>query len=142
MAGRGDGKNLDALGRSRVQTVRPKDEVCKVVQSDQELTDIRRIISRYKTTGVVESLNTAEAAFADVSEHTDYADVMRTARAAENMFMRLAPEDRALFDNDVSKWLDAAHDDDKRAAMVEAGELPPKALEDVSEPPEEASGGV
>lgn len=129
---------LDRCGRPRFQTVNT--EPSKTIQSDAELTDIRRIIARYEQTGIVDHLNQAEAQFADVTELTDYADVMRTAKLAEREFLKLDPKERLLFDNDVAKWLDAAHDDAKREAMVDAGELPSEALEDVVAPMEPTGG--
>ncbi len=118
-------EQLNARGKPRSDFWTVNDEPSKTVQSDADSADIMKILKKYKEVGIVESLRTTEAVFLDVAEHTDYADVMRTARAAEGEFMKLPSKVRELFDHDVSKWLDAAHDQEKRDALVEAGVIDP-----------------
>lgn len=111
---------LDSRGKPRVQTSF-EGEVSLTVQSDAPLADIQEILRKYQQVGIVENLNTAEAMFLDISEFTDYADAMRHAKMAELDFMKLPSKIREIFGHDVGNWLDTAHDEDKRDALVKAG---------------------
>lgn len=110
---------MDARGRERVQTEFLDESL--TVQSDAQAADIREILKQYKEVGIVENLNDAEAMFADISEFTDFADAMRHAKDAEREFMKLPSKVREMFGHDVAVWLDTAHDQEKRDALVEAG---------------------
>lgn len=99
--------NLDFRGRPRVQTEFHDESL--TVQSDAASADINKILKRYKALGIVDHLRDVEMRYADVSEFTDYADLMRQVKIAEQEFMSLPAVARAVFDNDVGKWLDAAH---------------------------------
>lgn len=134
---------LDYRGRPRSEHQTVNDEPSMTVQSDKEKADIHYILGRYSALGMAASLNTAEGRYLDVSELNDFADVMRVAKEAEVEFMKLPAKVRRIFDNDVANWLDTAHDDDKRQALVEAGylpaEVPEPAVEPVPDPPSGAS---
>lgn len=110
---------LDRRGKPRVQTEFHDESL--TVQSDADQADIKKIMKRYTTYGIIDHLNLTEAAFKDVSELGDFADVMRTAQEAEAAFMRLPSKVREIFNHDVAEWLDTAHDQDKRDALVQAG---------------------
>ena len=57
------------------------------VQSDAHLADVRTILAQH---GVLEaSLDEAELQFADVSEFTDYHDLMNNVKEAETAFMKM-----------------------------------------------------
>lgn len=105
----------DARGRPRVSTT--NEEASRTIQSDRDRADIRHILKRHGALGIFENLNQTEAQFADVSEFTDYADLMRNVRAAELEFRKLPAKVRRRFDNDISKYLDAAHDEEKRLVL-------------------------
>lgn len=113
---------LDARGKSRVQTVNK--EPSMTIQSDAKDADIGHIIRQFTKTGVLQNLNEASATYMDVTEFTDYADVMRNLKVAEQTFMQLPSKTREIFGHDVAQWLDAAHDPEKRDALVAAGHLP------------------
>jgi len=108
--------NLDARGRPRVQTI--NEEPSMTVQYDADQTDIKKIIQKYNNTGIIEHLNNVEATYADVSTFTDFADVMRHAKAAEAEFMKLPSKIREEFNHDVATWLDTSHDPEKRASLL------------------------
>lgn len=110
---------FDSRGKARVQTV--NDEPSKTVQSEADSADINLILRQYPEMGLLERLNQAEGLFLDVSEFTDYADAIRHTREAEAEFMKLPSKVRELFNHDVAEFLDAAHDDDKRQALIDAG---------------------
>lgn len=135
----------DARGRPRVIT--PIVGESMTVQSDAHLADITNILAQYGVTGM-ESLNEAELEYADVSEFGDYADVMRQMAEAETAFLKLPSKVREVFGHDVAVWLDSAHDQEKRDALVAAGFLeaeiigePPKVVEKVVEDPPEPKPG-
>lgn len=90
----------------------------KTIQSDAHLADIQEILK--SAGGLPALLQEVDRQFMDVSEFTDYSDMMREVRGAELEFMKLDPQIRALFDHDVYKWLDAAHE--RRAPTEESRE--------------------
>ena len=114
-------EQLDYRGkpRSKYQTFFLDES--QTVQSDAPKADIVKILKRYKQVGIVEHLNQTEAQFRDVSEFTDFADLMRQVKDAEGEFLKLPSKVREIFDHDVAVWLDSAHDEEKRNALVEAG---------------------
>ncbi len=110
----------DYRAKARVQTI--NEEPSMTVQSDAHLADIKNIMAQYSETGM-ESLDEAELDFRDVSEFTDLADALQQAKLAEVQFLKLPSKVREVFEHDVAVWLDTAHDDDKRQALVKAGFL-------------------
>ncbi len=115
-----DGNALDFRGRKRSKYWIVNKEPSQTVQSDAHLADIHHILKQWEIGGS-DLLDEAAMEFADVSEFTDYHDVMLNVRQAEHTFMALPPQVRAIFGNSVETWLDTAHDEDKRDALVEAG---------------------
>lgn len=98
-------------------------------QSFLQEVDINRIIDKYDNTGIITHLNRAEARYEDVSDLTDFYDAMETVRRANVEFMKLPAHVRKIFDNDPAKFLDAAHDPEKRDKLAEAGLIDIKVTE-------------
>lgn len=122
---------LDYRGKERVQTEFHDESL--TIQSDAPKADIQKILKQYKQVGIVDHLNYAEATFRDISEFEDFADAMRHAREAESEFLKLPSKVREIFNHDVAEWLDAAHDPEKRDALVAAGIIdPPPEVEEGS----------
>jgi Chlamydia-phage Chp2 scaffold (Chlamy_scaf). len=121
--------------RPRVQTV--NDMPSKTVQSDVLRSEIRHVLAKYRQVGIVEHLRNVDLQFRDVSEFEDFTDLMRQSKTAEQVFMRLPSRIREVFDHDVSRWLDAAHDPEKvealRPQLEKLGVLAPK-VEPVAPP--------
>ncbi len=115
-----DNDNVDSRGKKRVQTEFLDDSM--TVQSDAHLADINRIMARFASDGI-QSLDEADLMFKDVSEFTDLRDALDQAREAETVFMNLPSKVREIFEHDVAVWLDTAHDEEKRDALVQAGFL-------------------
>lgn len=115
-------------GRRRVQTV--NDMPSKTVQADVVRSEIRHILAKYKGVGIVEHLRDVDLQFRDVSEFDDFADLMFQSKQAEKVFMSLPSKVREVFDHDVAKWLDAAHDEAKleelRPKLEKLGVMKPK----------------
>lgn len=124
-------------GRRRVQTVNFGPS--KTVQSDLVRADIREILKRFKAVGITDHLAQVDLVFRDVSEFTDFADMMRQTKEAEKAFMKLPSKLREVFEHDVMKWLDAAHDPEKvealRPQLEKLGVLKPAPVEPAAVPP-------
>lgn len=112
---------LDYRGRPRSDYQTVNDEPSATIQSDADKADINKILKKYKQVGIMEALRETDAIYMDVTEIGDYAEVMRVVKAAEVYFMKLPSKVREEFGHDVANWLDAAHDQEKRDALVEAG---------------------
>ncbi len=110
----------DSRGKNRVQTVNTKPSL--TVQSDAHLADITNIMKKFGAEGI-EMLDEAKLVYADVSQFTDLRDALDQAREAEIKFLRLPSKVREIFNHDVAEWLDTAHDQEKRDALVAAGFL-------------------
>ena len=112
--------SIDARGKDRVQTTDFGKSL--TVQADKKKADIQEILKQYSQTGVVQHMTEVEGQYLDVSEFTDYSDMMVQLAEAEAHFMSLPSKFREAFDHDVAKWLDAAHDPAAvHDAMVAAG---------------------
>ncbi len=126
-------EQLDSLGRKRSKYQTHNTMPSVTVQADSEKADINKILKRYKEVGIMEKLDLTEAHFPDVTEIGDFQDVMQTARMAEEEFMKLPSKVREIFKHDVANWLDTAHDQEKRASLIEEGVLKP--VEQPAPPP-------
>lgn len=138
--GRND--NLDSRGKFRVQTEFLDESLTD--QSEEPLANINSVLGRFALGGLRQSLDEAELVFKDVTEFTDLADAMRQAKVAESEFLKLPSKLREIFHHDVAEWLDTAHDDDKRQALIDAGflkgsEEPELEVVEEAESPPEAS---
>jgi len=115
--------------KPRVQTVNTLPS--KTVQSDVFRSEIRHVLAKYKQVGIIEHLRSVDLQFRDVSEFSDFADLMFQSKEAEKVFLKLPSKVREVFDHDVAKWLDAAHDPEKveavRPQLEKLGVLEPKA---------------
>lgn len=118
----------EETGRRRVQTT--DFGPSKTVQGDAVRADIRHIMKKYRAMGIMDHLAQVDLTFRDVSEFTDFADLMRQTKDAEMAFMKLPSKLREVFDHDVMKWLDAAHDPEKvealRPKLEKLGVMKPK----------------
>jgi len=101
--------------KPRVQTVNMLPSM--TVQSDVVRTEIRHILAKYRQTGVLEHMRNVDLAFRDVSEFSDFSDLMFQSAEAEKVFMQLPSKVRAVFGHDYARWLDCAHDADKLEAL-------------------------
>ena len=120
----------DGRRKPRVRTINAEES--KTVQSDRHRAEIKHVLAQYEATGLVPHLQATDLAYRDVTEFTDYGDVMRELKAAEEQFNRLPPQLREVFDNDPARWLDVAHDAEKQKEieprLIELGiiEAPPE----------------
>ena len=112
----------DARGRPRVQTT--DFGPSKTDQSQADQADIKFILSKYSQIQLAASLNAADARFGDISEFTDYRDMVQQMDAAEEEFRKLPSKTREIFNHSVWEFLDAAEDPDKRQLLIDAGFIP------------------
>ncbi len=108
----------DLRGKPRIQTI--NEQPSMTVQSDAHLADMNNILKQFAADGM-SALDEADLHYKDVSEFTDLQDALNQARIAELDFLKLPSKVREIFDHDVAVWLDTAHDQEKRDALVEAG---------------------
>lgn len=125
---------IEGRPKARVQTfflVEDEDgrivpEESMTAQSDVVRSDIKHILAKYEQTGVLVGMRQVDLAYRDVSEFTDFADLMRENAEAKQAFMRLPSKVRETFNHDVAEWLDAAHDglsSEQRAKLEKLGFL-------------------
>lgn len=106
--------------RVRTENLEPS----KTVQSDRFRAEITHVLAKYRETGVMVGLSSADLTFRDVSEFTDFAEMARATKVAEHEFMRLPSKVREVFHGDVMEWLDAAKDGvtpEQHAKLVKLG---------------------
>lgn len=101
--------------RPRLQT--ENTEPSLTVQSDVMRSDIKHVLAKYKQVGIVEHMREVDLQFRDVSEFTDFGDLMRQSADAQRAFMKLPSKVRELFHHSAAEWLDAAHDAEKLDAL-------------------------
>lgn len=102
-------------GRLRVRTI--NEEPSMTVQSDRHKSEMKEILRKYEAVGIVDHLRNVDMQFLDVSEFTDYADMARQLKVAEQQFQDLPSKVREIFNHSVHEWLDAAHDPEKLEAI-------------------------
>lgn len=105
----------DGRRKPRVQTL--NEEPSLTVQSEKDDADIKQIIQRYERNGVLIRPTDVDMAFLDVSEFTDFSEMMLQTKIAEQKFMELPSKVREAFGHSVYEWLDAAHDSDKLESL-------------------------
>lgn len=85
--------------------------------------DINKIMARFTKTGLITHLNTAQAAFADVSELGDYTAIHNRLLAAQEAFMSLPAHIRKDMDHDPSKFEAYLADPENADKLLKAGLL-------------------
>jgi len=109
-------------------------------QSFKDECDINTILARHRKGAMVTHVNANAGVFADVSEITDYREMIERVRSANEYFMGLSAKVRTFFQNDAAEFLDFISEPDNEAKLVELGLGP--ALEEAPEPPEAPSEPV
>lgn len=115
--------------KPRVQTVNTLPS--RTVQADVFKSEIKHVLAKYKQVGIIEHLRSVDLQFRDVSEFSDFSDLMQQSKLAEAVFLGLPSKVREVFDHDVATWLDCAHDparlDALRPQLEKLGVLTPLA---------------
>lgn len=90
-------------------------------QSFKDDCDINVIMSRYEKAGQLPLSDDVPAMFGDFSDGATFHDVMNRIRKAEEAFLTVRGEVRAMFDNDVGKFLDFVVNPANAEKLVELG---------------------
>lgn len=89
-------------------------------QSEKERCDVNKIMAKYQRTGVI-PMDMRQAAFADVSQVSDYRTALDNVRRAKEFFMTLPPKVRQRFMNDPAEFLDFVGNPENRGELEELG---------------------
>lgn len=95
-------------------------EESKTEQHHKDRTNVNNIIKKYHKTGVLQTLNTIEGIYGDVTG-VDFQSAMDLVTSAQEMFQALPSKVRAKFANNPALFLDFADNPDNREALVEMG---------------------
>lgn len=131
---------LDENGEPRVSMTQ---------QHFEEVTNINKIIRKYRGHDLITHVTTSTAAYGDFSEINEYAQSLNIVNTAKEAFLGIPADIRAKFDNDPGKFFEFASDPRNHDALVDMGlaearPTPPSAPPEVvsaSAPPEVVSEG-
>lgn len=118
-----------------------EDSPSLTVQADADACDINKILKRFEKTGVLTHVNRVQAAYADVSDVTDYHSSLNLVLNVQEAFEGLPANVRAYFKNDPSLLLEALQDPAQQDDLVALGVVAPK-VEPPAEPLGNAEGGA
>ena len=90
-------------------------------QSMKDTVDINRIVARQGQTGLWDHLNPRTPTYGDVSGAVSLQEAFEQARDANESFMELPAQVRALANNDPVQFLAMLADEEATQALVEAG---------------------
>jgi len=92
----------------RVSGVSFEGKTSKTQRNFREAADINNIIAKYRKTGILGDPLSAKGrspVFADFTQVKDYQSAQIAVAQSKSLFHSLSAKDRAMFDNDVSKFL-------------------------------------
>lgn len=112
-----------ANGSRRVQSI--NDEPSLTQQHHKDSTDVNLIIAKYKQTGIMPEMR-KKGVYADVSEITDYHQMVEKVMAADAAFMTLPASVRERFSNDPAQLLNFLQDPRNYDEGVKMGLYEPK----------------
>lgn len=121
--------SLRENGTLRVQTINVEPTMTQ--QQFKDECDINFIMEKYNKTGLINHINTKKGVYADLSEISDYRDMLDTVRHADDVFMTLPASTRKRFDNDPAKLISFLQDDKnyeeaQALGLLERKDLPTK----------------
>ena len=105
-----------------------------VQQSARDECDINKIMQRFSADDLAAHAAQFQGQYGDFVHETDYHSALSQARAAQEMFMTLPANVRAVHENDPGRfveWVEGASEDDMR----EAGLLPPASVQSPGQTP-------
>lgn len=125
-----DPKNKDIMRewfKERHATRKNEDGTNRYIteQSGKDQCDINVIIAKYPQRVIASKMAKDELTFADISG-IDYTQSLNLIKSTESTFMKLPPEIRAEFKNDVSKYLDYLAAEGKAADGIDQYYKEPK----------------
>lgn len=91
-------------------------------QSHAKECDINCIMARYRKTGVLAPDHQLRSGYyADLCEIGSYEEMQQAIVDAESHFMKLSPDQRDAFGNNVYRFLDEIHDSSKIDKFIKLG---------------------
>ena len=108
-------------------------------QAFKDECDINRIVKRHGEHGLWDHLTPQKPLYGDFSTAVDLQDAIELVQAAEDSFMALPAEVRALADNDPIKFAQMCASRDDFDALVQAGLIPGEGYEPL--PDEDGADG-
>ncbi len=90
-------------------------------QDYKNTCDINLIVKQWLDTGEIKHLAKGQPMYGDFSEATDYQDAVTRVQNADDRFMELPAEVRALCGNDPAVFLDLVSDPDGLDQLIESG---------------------
>lgn len=97
------------------------DEPTLTIQSEKDACDIDKIVSKFKTTGLMTNVRQDTPQYGDFSEVTDYQTALIRIQEADEAFMTLPAAIRKRFDNDPGKLIQFLENSENRAEALELG---------------------
>jgi len=96
-------------------------------QEFQDECDINVLMARYKTTGVMPSMNGSAPRYLDLTDTPDLMTSLNIMNEATEAFMRLPSDVRRTFDNDPAEFVKFASDRENLPQMRQWGLAAPEA---------------
>lgn len=85
-------------------------ELTLTKQADKDLTDIDKILSRFKRTGMIDHVAKGVAQYGDFTTINEYQEALNLTIRANESFMALPAKVRAQFEHDPGKFFEFATD--------------------------------
>jgi len=135
------------MPKDRIQVLADVGTRSRTKQANRAETDINLMVARYKKTGIFQNLNPREPKYGDFSEAVSLEEAYQRVSDANESFMALPANVRALAQNNPVVLMEMLADEGATQALVKAGlpiKTPPQeggntALENVAAP---SGGGV
>lgn len=121
-------------GKVKVMTENKLPEMTQQQWKDE--CDVNNIVRRYAQTGELTHLARSQGVYADVSEITDYHDMVEKIKQAEEAFMTLSAPVRKRFANDPGEMISFLQDPKNREEAISLGlvERPKPIINDDQKP--------
>lgn len=106
-------------GTLRIQTINEEPSLAQ--QQFKEECDVSYIMKKYEQTGQLFHVNRKQGVYADLSELTDYRQMLADVQKAEEAFESLPAKVRYEFGNDPSKLITFLQDTNNKQKAIELG---------------------
>lgn len=98
--------------------------ISRTKQSFAKEADINHIVSKYIKTGVMDNLRANPPLWGDFSQDVDFQTIQNKIIAANQAFLSLPAETRAMFNNDIPTLLAYINNPNNKQKCIELGLLP------------------
>ena len=108
-------------------------------QHFKEEVDVRNIIKRYDSTGLIQHVQRGQAQYGDFSQTVGFKEALDMVNSAKDSFMELPAELRREFKNDAGEFYTFVSDPNNNEKLVEMGLVAPQASAEIPTPAADAS---